>query len=197
MPSKLQLLAVPLVLTALLLAASIAHATPIGPAATPLAFEEGFDAGEEAEEEFEFEEAECEEAEEEFEEGELSRVEVREICDEAEGRDSKTAKGSSSVAPEECILRSAHARAALLADDTKLKLTLGYTTYEPAGAKIEVGHGSSHLASLQRHLGRSGVLRIIESLHGDDTPKQLPVSIDIPSTKKAGCPSRRLVLFPH
>lgn len=197
MPSKLQLLVLPLLLAVSLLAVSAAHAAPIGPAATPLAFEGEFDAGEESEEEFEFEEGECEEAEEEFEEGELSRAEVREICDEAEGKSGKTAKGSGSVAPEECILRSAHANASLLAHDSKLKLTLGYTAYEPVGAKIEVGYGSSHLASLQRHLGRSGVLRIIESLHGDNAPKQLAVRIDIPSSKSAGCPSRRLVLFPR
>lgn len=133
MPSKLQLLAIPLVLAALLLAASTAHATPVDPAAAPLAFEEEFNAEEEGGEEFEFEEPE-----EEFDEA------------------------------EECVLRSAHAHASLLAHDSKLKLTLGYTTYEPAGAKIEVGHGPNHLVSLQRHLGRSGVIRLIKTLDGPE-----------------------------
>jgi hypothetical protein len=169
MPSKLQLLAIPLVLTALLLAASTAHATPVDPAAAPLAFGEEFNAEAEGDEEFEFEESECEEAEEEFDEGELIRAEVREICDEAKGRD---ATGSISAAPEECVLRSAHAHASLLAHDSKLKLTLGYTTYEPAGAKIEVGHGSNHLVSLQRHLGRSGVILLTRTL---DDPEMAEV----------------------
>ncbi len=178
MPSKLHLLAVPLVLSALLLAASAAHATPLGPAATPLAFEGGFDAGEAGGEEFEFDEAECEEAEEELEAGELSEAEVREICDETDDRSAKTAKGSSSAALGQCVLRSAHAHASESHDS--LKVTVGYTASEPTGATIEVRSGSTRLASAHHHLGRSGVLRITRNL-GSKGVNQVVVRFTIPS----------------
>ena len=195
MPSKLQLLAVPLVLAVLLFAVSAAHAAPVGPSAAPLAFEEEFAAEEDGDEEGEdeFEEADCEEAEEEFEEGELSGTEVKEICDEAAAESRKKTAGPGSVAPEECILRSAHGEAATSGQGDKLKLTIGYTTYEPVAATIKIGH----LDAVHRHLGRSGVLRLVESLHGHDSPKQVSVRIDIASAKSAGCPFRRLVLSPR
>jgi hypothetical protein len=82
MPNKLHVLTVPLVLALLLLAVSAAHAAPVTPQITPLAFEEEFAADEEGEEgEGEFEEGACEEAEEEFEESELDAAEVGEICE--------------------------------------------------------------------------------------------------------------------
>jgi hypothetical protein len=46
----------------------------------------------------------------------------------------------------------------------RLKLTLGYTTYEPAETKIELDHSSDRLMSLRRHLGRSGVIRLVRTL---------------------------------
>jgi hypothetical protein len=195
MPNKLQLLAVPLVLALMLFAVSAAHAAPLGPSATPLAFEEEFAGEEEGEENEagEFDEGACEEAEKEFDEGELSTGEVKEICEEEAAERRKRAAGPGAPAPEECILRSVHAQASLISHDEKLKLTIGYTAYEPIAARLEIGH----IATIHRHLGRSGVLRQVESLHGDNPPKQLAVQIDIPSAKKAGCPSRRLVLFPR
>jgi hypothetical protein len=195
MPSKLQLLAVPLVLAILLFAVSAAHAAPVGPSATPLAFEEEFAADEEENEEgeAEFEEGACEEAEEEFDEGELSGAEVKEICDEEAAERRKKAVGPGSPAPEACILRSAHGTAVTSGKGDKLKLTIGYTTYEPAAASLKIGH----FDTVHRHLGRSGVLRLVEDLHGHDGPKHLSVQIDIPSAKSAGCPFRRLVLSPR
>ncbi len=194
MPSKLQLLAVPLVLAILLFAASAAHAAPVTPSVTPLAFEEEFAAEEEGgEDEIEFEEGACEEAEEEFEEGELSAGEVKEICEEEDAERRKKAASPGTVAPEECILRSAHGQAIASGNGDKLKLTIGYTTYEPAAATLKVGH----LDTVHRHLGRSGVLRLVEDLHGHDDPKHLAVQIDIPSAKSAGCPFRRLALSPR
>lgn len=195
MPSKLQLLAVPLVLTILLLAISAAHAASVSLSATPLAFEEEFAADEEEgeEDEGELDEGACEEAEEEFEEGELSGAEVKEICDEEAAEHRKKATGSGAPAPEECILRSAHGQAVTSGKDDKLKLTIGYTTYEPVAASLTIGH----LGTVHRHLGRSGVLRLVDDLHGHDSPKHLSVQIDIPSAKSAGCPFRRLVLSPR
>ena len=96
-------------------------------------------------------------------------------------------------APEECILRSAHGQAVASDKGDKLKLTIGYTTYEPAAASLTIGH----LGTVHRHLGRSGVLRLVEDLHGHDSPKHLSVQIDIPSAKSARCPFRRLALSPR
>ncbi len=194
MPARLPLLRLPilvllLVLSALLLGAGLARAESPGP--TPIAAFEGFSEEEEGEELGE--ETECEIAEEEVEEGELSQDEADEICKEEARETRKNAANPVGAEPEECILRSAHAQVSLVSHDEKLKLTIGYTTYEPVTAKLEIGH----LATIHRHLGRSGVLRQVESLHGDNPPKQIAVQIDIPSTKKAGCPSRRLVLFPR
>jgi hypothetical protein len=194
MPSKLQLLAVPLVLALMLFAVSAAHAALPGPSVTPLAFEEELEGQEEGEEgEAEFEEGACEEAEEEFDEGELSAGEVKEICEEEAAERRKKAASPGAVAPEECILRSAHGQAVTPGKGDKLKLTIGYTTYEPAAASLTIGH----LGTVHRHLGRSGVLRLVEDLHGHDSPKHLSVQIDIPSAKSAGCPFRRLALSPR
>jgi hypothetical protein len=182
---------VPLVLAALLLGVkSAAAAAPI-PGLTPLAFEDEFEGEEENEGEFEVEA--CESAEEELEEDELSERPVEVACDELEDEGGKRAGGSKSVAPQECVLRSAHAHAVVVDESNKLKLTLGYTTYEPVGAKIEV----SHVASLQRHLGRSGVLRVVKRLREHQHLNRVVVRIRIPSAKSAGCPSRRLVLVPR
>jgi hypothetical protein len=194
MPSKLQLLAVPLVLALMLFAVSAAHAALPGSSVTPLAFEEEFEAEEEGgEDEAEFDEGACEEAEEEFDEGELSAAEVKEICEEEAAERRKKAANPDTVAPEECILRSAHGQAVTPGKGDKLKLTIGYTTYEPATASLKIGH----LDTVHRHLGRSGVLRLVEDLHGHDNLKHLSVQIDIPAAKSAGCPFRRLELSPR
>jgi hypothetical protein len=198
MPTRLPLLRLPILVVLLalsgLLLAGAAHAAPLAPGTTPLAFEEEFAAEEEGEEdEAEFEEGACEEAEEEFDEGELSAGEVKEICEEEAAERRKKAANAGDVAPEECILRSAHGEAATSEQGDKLKLTIGYTTYEPTAASLKIGH----LGTVHRHLGRSGVLRLVEDLHGHGSPKHLSVQIDIASAKSAGCPLRRLVLSPR
>jgi hypothetical protein len=193
-PSKLQLLAIPLTLAILLFAVSVAHATPVDPPVAPLSFEEEFSAGEEELDEGgdELAESACEEAEGEFEEGELGAAEVKETCDEeAEERRNKVANPGKG-APEECVLRSAHGQAVTLGKGDKLKLTIGYTAYEPAVALLKIGH----LGTVRRHLGRSGVLRLVEDLHGHHL-KHLSVQIDVASAKSAGCPFRRLELSPR
>jgi hypothetical protein len=194
MPHKLHLLVVPLILALLLFAVSAAHGAPASPNITPLSFEEEFASEEEDEEdEGKVEEGACEEAEEEFEEGELSGAEVKEICDEEAAERRKKSADPGAPAPEECILRSAHGQATTSGQGDKLKLTIGYTTYEPAAASLKIGH----LDTVHRHLGRSGALRLVEDLHGHDGLKHLSVQIDIASTKSTGCPFRRLVLFPR
>jgi hypothetical protein len=168
---------VPLVLAALLLGMKSAQAAPPVPGFTPLAFEEEFEGEEESEGEFELEA--CEIAEEEFEEGELGEAAVEVACDEAEDEGGKKAAAPSAFAPEECLLRSAHAQAVASPKHESLKLIVGYTTYEPVAATVEIGKGSARIGSVHRHLGRSGVLRIVKSLERDKAPSQIVVRIVI------------------
>ena len=195
MPTRLSLLLALLLLSGLLLASGFAHAASTPPTSdAPILESLSEDEGEEGE--GEDEESECETAEEELEEGELEPADVEAICTEEKAREKKKkASGtdnSAPIAPEECVLRSAHGHASLFSHDDKLKLTIGYTTYEPVTAKLKIGR----IATLHRHLGRSGVLRLVEGLPSNRTPKQLTVRIELPG-KSAGCPFRRLVLFPR
>lgn len=194
MAIRLPVFFVLLLLSGLLLAAAGAHNASAKPVASSSALEEEFEGfEEELDEEEESDEealqAECEAAREEADEGDLGLVEVDEICAEAaeagKGKKSKTKtrkSGSASPAPQECLLRSAHTHAAVNAAGDKLKLTIGYTAYEPVGAKVEVRKGSSRIATKRLRLGRSGVLRIVENLGGNEAPKRLMVRLDIPAS---------------
>lgn len=181
MPNRLPLLSLLLFLSCLLLAAGGAHGAAAGPLASASALEEEEFEGFEAEEEAEGSaaEIECETALEEAEEGELDPAEADEICAEAaEEIKKKRGVGSASIAPEDCVLRSVHAHATLDDKSHRLKLTIGYTTYEPVGAKIEVGQ----IAKLQRHLGRSGVIRIVENLGDAKVPKRVVIRLAVPAS---------------
>lgn len=94
---------------------------------------------------------------------------------------------------DECPLRTARAHASTKRD--KLKLTIGYTTNEPFSARITIQRGPVQISSVRRYLGHSGVLRLSEKLdeHGG---KKIVANIAA-SDRSAGCPSRRLVLFPR
>ncbi len=92
-----------------------------------------------------------------------------------------------------CPLRSAHAHAVTRQD--KLKLTIGYTTNEPFSARITIQRGSVQIGSVRRYLGHSGVLRFAEKL-AERGGKKIVANIAA-ADRSAGCPSRRLVLFPH
>jgi hypothetical protein len=188
MPSKLPVLLVLLLLSGLLLAAAGAQGAPAKAAATASALEEDFEGLEEEPEEEESEdetvEAECETAREEADEGELGIAEVDEICAEVTtaGKRTKKGAGSGSVAPEECRLRSARAHAAVNAAGNQLKLTIGYTTYAPVGATVEVRKGSRRIATKSLRLGRSGVLRIVKNLGKTEAPKQVVVHLAVPNS---------------
>lgn len=95
--------------------------------------------------------------------------------------------------PSECVLRSAKAHAVV--KKNKLKLTVGYTTSEPTKANVDIHYGSTRLGQLKRHLRRSGVLRVTKKLSGTQSDKRSRVRIEL-NPEGAGCPSRRLVLFP-
>lgn len=190
MAHRLPVFFVLLLLSGLLLAAAGAQGASAAPVASISALEEDFDSLEEDELEEEGEEEgdyTCEEAEVEFELGEIDAVEAEEVCREAaESRRTKNAgkknAGSASVAPQECLLRSAHTHAALNAAGDKLKLTIGYTAYEPVGAKVEVRKGSSRIATKSLKLGRSGVLRIVKDLGKAEAPKRVVVRLAVPNS---------------
>jgi len=98
-----------------------------------------------------------------------------------------------SLPGDECPLRSVRAHAVTKQD--KLRLTIGYTTNEPFSARITVQRGSVQLSSVRRHLGHSGVLRFSERL--DERGGKKIVTNIAATDRSAGCPSRRLVLFPR
>jgi hypothetical protein len=189
MPNRLPVFFVLLLLSGLLLAAAGAQGASAGPIASPSALEEDFEGLEEELEEEESEEeaveAECETAREEASEGELGPDEVDEICAEvAEAGRRRKSSGkksavSGSVAPEECLLRSAQAHAAVNAAGDKLKLTIGYTAYESVAATVEVRKGSSRIATKRLQLGRSGVLRIVKGLGNAKPPKLVVIRLAV------------------
>jgi hypothetical protein len=195
MQTRLPSLFALLLLSGLLLAAGGAHGASAGTPADEVAFEEAFEGESEEAGEGEEEQGQCETAEEEVEADELGQNDADEICEEEAEEGRKKTSGPGKTA-EDCVLRSAHANAAVNDRSNKLKLTLGYTTYEPASATIEIGKGANHVATLHRHLGRSGVLRIIDTVRSQHL-KRLVVQIKLPSARSAGCPFRRLVLFPR
>ncbi len=92
-----------------------------------------------------------------------------------------------------CPLRSAHAHA--VTKHGKLKLTIDYTTNKPFNAHITIQRGHKQIGSLRRYLGHSGVLRFAEKL--DERGGERIVTSISATGRSAGCPSRRLVLFPH
>lgn len=155
---------VPMALIALLLAVEPSHASP-APLAAASSLEEEAEAQAESEEEGEVsEDQECLEAEAELAAGELSREERDEYCED----EGDSAKGAM---PEECPLRSFHPQAVAVGSQEKLKLTIGYTTHEPADATIEIRNGSRVIDSSRRRLGRSGVIRLVEPLSDAEMDK--------------------------
>jgi hypothetical protein len=189
MPNRLSLLLVLLLLSSLLFAAAGAHGATAAPIASHSAAEGDFESLEDESEEEggEFVEVECETALEEAEEGEITPAEADEFCAELIAAEKGKQKGggkrgSASVAPEECMLRSAHAHAAVNNAGDKLKLTIGYTAYEPVGATVEIRKGSSRIAKKSLRLRRSGVLRIVKDLGKAEAPKRIIVRLAIPSS---------------
>jgi hypothetical protein len=164
----------------------ICAASPAGAAVDepPLAELPGVELEEAGEDELE---EECEEVEEGLEE-----------CEEVD-----EGEVSSSRPPQKCLLRSASARIVAYAEKNQLRLTIGYTTYEPADAAITLRKGSLRLGSVQRHLGRSGVVRLAKSLSPSQTAKldagdRISVQLRIvgapKNCKRVGYLSPRLVL---
>lgn len=126
-------------------------------------------------------EAECAEAEDEEAEG----VEEPEEECEAEAEDAGFSPS------EDCYLRTATARVVAYPDRKMMRLTLGYTTYAPATATVEYGAKKDpHLGTVQRQLGRSGVLRLSKHLAGGEMGKvetsgRFTVTVHVPEAPRA------------
>jgi hypothetical protein len=116
-------------------------------------------------------------------------VEAEEECVEAEAPEEAEEEPCEEGAeePEPCPLRSAHAH--LAERHNQLKLTIGYTTNEPTPALIKVQSGATK--TFKRQLSQAGVLRFSES--ANDLHQKVVIRIE--AIGRAGCPSRRLVLF--
>lgn len=99
------------------------------------------------------------------EEEEIEEVEWDEDEEEEEDEGEEWEEGAEP--PTECILRSAAARA-VLNGQGKLRLTIRYTTFEAADAKVvsrlQGSKGSLRLPEKPTHLGERGVLRLTEAL---------------------------------
>jgi hypothetical protein len=179
-----------LTLIAILLLAKSAQADPLvpfntgGPLGTalgpPVAAVTEEEEEEEEEELGEGEEGESEEAETEAEEKEEEEQE------EAEAR-------ASGRPPYECVLRTARGTAVVEEAQSKLRLQLAYTTFEPAPATIEYrlrgDRGSLRFSAGRRHLSEGGVLRDTETLSRAELGKvvagrSFTVRIQVPSAPR-------------
>jgi hypothetical protein len=157
-----------LVLLAALGGARIASASSEGEASTA-PFEPPIELSEEAEWIEECVEEGPEEEGEEADEGDEGEGEEEEEC-EAE------AEGSGSFSPDDCLLRTVNARAVAFPERNRVRLTLGYTTYEPARATVEYrARNGNRLGAVSRALGRSGVVRVSKHL-GDGEMSRLRAS---------------------
>lgn len=99
--------------------------------------------------------------------------------------------GGGPLPPEECLLRTAQARVVSAPTRDRLRLVVRYTTSAPTRAYLDFalrggGGGSLDLGVVRRHLGRSGVLRLHQTLGGGEMERARDASdfvltLDIPS----------------
>jgi hypothetical protein len=115
----------------------------------------------------------------EWEEGEIE-------CEAEEAEEAETGP----LPPEECLLRTAQARVVSGPTRNRLRLVVRYTTSTPTRAYLDFalrnGGGSLDLGVVRRHLGRSGVLRLHETLGTGEMERARDASdylltLDIPS----------------
>lgn len=153
--------AVPLALLAIL-GASRAAGEPAPSEAGPAAGEPAIQLSDEGEWE-----GACVELEEE---GEEPAEEAGEDCEDEEEAEDEGAGFSPSA---DCFLRTARGQVVAYPRRGQVRLTLGYTTYEPAPATVELSPGNGdRLAVVKRRLGRSGVIRVSRHL-GEDAMARL------------------------
>jgi ribosomal protein S19 len=105
--------------------------------------------------------------------------------------------------PEECLLRTAQARVVSSPSHNRLRFIVRYSMVVPTRAYLDFevhnGDDSFALGIVRRHLGKSGVVRINESLGSGQMEKARSASdylltLDIPSTPSSCQPyfTRRL-----
>lgn len=92
--------------------------------------------------------------------------------------------------PEECVLQTARARVASRPARNQLRFVVRYTTAAPTRADLDFelrgGGGSLNLGVVKRHLGRSGVVRLHETLGEGEMDRTRGASdflftLDVPS----------------
>jgi hypothetical protein len=104
------------------------------------------------------------------EEGEEAAEAAGEEC-EAEEEEEAEEVGFSPA--EDCYLRTARSHVVAYPQRGRVRLTLGYTTFESTPATVELNAGDGdRLAVVRRHLGRSGVIRLSRHI-GDDAMARL------------------------
>ncbi len=171
-------LLLPLLLLALFVASQTAHALadteePGPPLSVAIQMSEEEDEGDT--------EGGCTESEDEGAEG----------SDEAEEECEAEAEDAGFSLAEDCYLRTATARVVAYPDREMMRLTLGYTTFEPTAATVEYGAKKDpHLGTVHRQLGRSGVLRLSKHLAGRQMTKveasgRFTVTVHVPEAPHA------------
>ncbi len=127
---------------------------------------------------------------EEEDEGECAESEDEEAEDAEEECEAEAEDAGFSPA-EDCYLRTATARVVAYPDRKMMRLTLAYTTYVPATATVEYGAKKDpHLGTVQRQLGRSGVLRLSKHLASGqmakvETSGRFTVTVHVPEAPRA------------
>jgi hypothetical protein len=113
-------------------------------------------------------------AADEEDEEEASEIEGDEEGEAEEEWDEEGARGEP---PYECVLRTARATVVVQEAQSKLRLQLAYTAFEPAPASVEYrlrgDKGSLQLNAGHRRLSESGVLRETETLSASELAKAL------------------------
>ena len=119
-------------------------------------------------------------------------------CEEPEG-----AAEEGTYPPEECLLRTVQARVVSSPSHNRLRFIVRYSMVVPTRAyldfEVHKGHDSLALGIVKRHLGKSGMVRISESLGSGQiemarNASDYLLTLDIPSTPSSCQPylSRRL-----
>jgi hypothetical protein len=111
----------------------------------------------------------AEECVEEEDEAEEEAEEVEEEAAEEEVECEAEAEDASPFPPEECLLRTARARAFSNTEQDKLRLAIHYTALVPIEVSVEYrlegGKGTLRLREARRHFSQHGVFRTSETLN--------------------------------
>jgi hypothetical protein len=111
--------------------------------------------------------------------------------DEEEAEDEEA--GANGEPPYECLLRTARATVVVQEPQSRLRLQLSYTTFEPAAVAVEYrlrgAKGSLSLASPRRQLSQTGVLRESEPLSESELKRAMATRDVIVRLRVLGAPA--------